>query len=94
MGVEAVLGRLVVVGRDHQDRVGAGLPGVAGEADRLGGRVGAGAGDHRQAAGGGLDHQLDHALVLGMGERRRLAGGADRHQAVSALLDVPFNQRL
>ena len=50
------------------------------------------AGDHRHAPGGRLDHQLDHALVLGMREGRRLAGGADRDQTVGSLVDVPLNQ--
>ena len=35
MGVEAVLGRLVVIGCDHQRGVGAGPLGVPGQADRL-----------------------------------------------------------
>ena len=47
---ETFLRRLVVVGRDHQHGVGAGLLGVAGEFDRLVGRVRPGAGDHRHAA--------------------------------------------
>ena len=51
VGVEAFLGRLVVVGRHDQGGVGAGALGVAGQADRLLGRVRAGAGDHRHAPG-------------------------------------------
>ena len=47
--VEPFLGRLVVVGRDDEKRVGARLLGVLGELDRLGRVVGAGAGDHRHA---------------------------------------------
>ena len=93
MGVQALLGRLVVIGRDHEDAVGADLLGVLAQADRLGGGIGAGAGDHRHAAGSRLDHQLDHALVLGVGQGRRLAGGADRDQTVGPLLDVPLDQR-
>jgi len=33
--VEALLGRLVVIGRDHQHRVGARLLGVLRQVDRL-----------------------------------------------------------
>ena len=43
--VEPFLGRLVVVGRHDEERVGAGLLGMARELDRLGGDVRAGAGD-------------------------------------------------
>ena len=50
VGVEPLLGRLVVVGRHDQGGVGAGALGVPGQADRLLGRVRAGAGDHRRAA--------------------------------------------
>ena len=91
MGVEPGLGRLVVVGRHHQQRVGAGALGVPAEVDRLGGGVRARAGDHRQPPGRRLDHQLDHPVVLGMAQRRRFAGGADRDQAMGTLLDVPLN---
>ncbi len=48
--VEALLGRLVVVRRDDQHRVGARLLRVTGEVDRLAGVVRAGAGDHRHPA--------------------------------------------
>ena len=48
--IEAFLRRLVVIGRDHEHRVGAGLFGVLGKRDRLLGRVRAGAGDDRHAA--------------------------------------------
>ena len=49
--------------------------------------VGAGAGDHRHAAGGVGDDGADNAEVLLVGHRGRLAGGADGHQAV----DPPFD---
>ena len=90
--VEAFLGRLVVIGRDHQHGVGAGLLGVAGQLDRLGGGVGAGAGDHRHAAGAASMQSSTTALVLVMGERRRFAGGADRHQAVRAGADLALDE--
>ena len=91
VGVEPGLGRLVVVGRHHQQRIGAGTLGVQAEIDRLGGGVRARAGDHRQPPGGRLDHQLDHPVMLGMAQRRRFAGGPDRHQPMRPLLDLPLN---
>ena len=92
MPIEAFLAGLVVIRRDHQHRVGARLLRVLGERNRLGGRVGAGARDHRHAALGLLHAPLDHAVVLFMGERRALARGADRHQPVGALGDLPIHQ--
>ena len=86
------LRRLVVVGRDHEAGVGAGLLGVAGEVDRLGGAVAARAGDHRNPAARHLDADLDDALVLLMGEGRAFAGGADGDQPLGALRDLPLHQ--
>ena len=62
--VEPLLGRLVVVGRDHQHGVGAGLLGVLRQADRLGGRVRARARDHRNPALGLIHAPFDDLLVL------------------------------
>ena len=90
--VEPALARLVVVGGDDERRVGADALGVAHQADRLLGVVRAGAGDHRDPAGCGLDDDLDAALVLGVGERRRLAGGADGDEPVASLGDVPLDE--
>jgi len=87
--VEPFLRRLVVVGRDHEQRVGAGFLGVPGEVDRLGRVVGTGAGDHGDTALRLGDRPFHNLLVLVMAERRALAGGADRHQALRALGDLP-----
>ena len=57
--VKPFLRRLVVVGRDHQHGIGAGLFGVLRELDRLVGRVRAGAGDHRHPALRLLDAPFD-----------------------------------
>ncbi|MPL67290.1 hypothetical protein SDC9_12981 [bioreactor metagenome] len=90
----AALRRLVVIGRHHERGIGAGGLGVADQLDPLGGRVRAGAGDHRHPAGGGLHHLLDHAVVFLVAQRRAFAGGADRDDAVRALRDVPLHQFL
>ena len=81
--VEALLVRLVVIGRHDQHGVGARLLGVAGKVDRLGRVVGAGAGDHRHPALRHLDADFDDALVLVVAQRRAFAGRADRHEAVA-----------
>ena len=91
--VHALLGRLVVVRRHHQHRVGARLLRMLGKFDRLPGRIGAGAGDHGNAALRLVDAPFDDALVLVMAHGRAFAGGADRHQAVGALGDLPAHQR-
>ena len=90
--IEPFLRRLVVIGRDHERAIGAGLLGVAGQLDGLGGRVRSGAGDHRHAAGSRLDAELDDLLVLVMGERRRFARRPARHEPVRALVDLPLDQ--
>ena len=64
VAVEPLLRGLVVIGDDDQRGIGAGMGRVAGEFDRFGGAVRAGAGNHRDAAGRGLDRDLDDALVL------------------------------
>ena len=92
MCVEAVLGRLVVVGRDDQGRIGAHLPRVLGETDRFARAVRARAGDHRHATPYGLDNHLDHAPVLDMAQGRTLTGRADRNHAVRPIGDVPVDE--
>src|SRR6185437_6657359 len=92
MLIEALLRRLVVVGRHHQHRVGAGLLGVAGEFDGLHRVVGARAGDDRHAPARLIDADVDDVAVLGVAQRRALAGGAGRHQAMRAGADLPIDQ--
>ena len=92
MLVHAFLGRLVVIGRDHEHGVGAGLLGMAREFDGLGGRVGARARDHRNAAARLIDAPFDHLVVLVMRQGGALAGGADRNQTVGTFGNLPFDQ--
>ncbi len=40
-----------------------------------------------------VDHDLDHAFVLGMAQRRAFAGRATGHKAMAALGDMPVDQR-
>jgi hypothetical protein len=79
---QALLGRLVVIGRDDEQRIRADgfsacwassiastvllEPAPAMTGTRL---------------GGDFDAEFDHPLVLVMGERRRFSRGADRHEA-------------
>ena len=64
--IHALLCGPVVIGRDDEGGVGAGLFGVTGQFDRLGGAVGAGAGDDGDAAVGDFDGHFDDALVFGV----------------------------
>ena len=93
MLVKSFLRRLVVIGRDHQHRIGAGLLGVLGEFDRLVRVVGAGARDDRHASARLVDADVDDAAVLGVAQGRALAGGADRHEPVRTRTDLPIDQR-
>ena len=92
MLVETFLAWAVVVRRHDQGRVGAHGLGVAHQVDRLLRRIGAGAGDHRHAARGRLDAQLDHLAVLLVAEGGGLTRGADRHDAVDARGDLALDQ--
>jgi hypothetical protein len=93
MGDQALLRRLVVVGRDDQRGVGAHGLRVLDEAHGLDGVVGPRPRDHRNAARGGLHDDLDHLLMLVMGQRRAFPGRAHRHEAVRAFGDLPLHQR-
>ena len=91
--VEALLGRLVVVGRHHQHGIRACLFGMLSEFDRFLGGIRAGARDHGHPPFGLGDAPLDDLLMLVMAERRALTGGADRHQAMDAARDLALDQR-
>ncbi len=94
MAVEAVLGGLVVVGRDREGRIGADLLRVAGQLDGLAGGIRPGAGDDRHPAARRFDAQLHDPHVLLVAEGGRLTGGADRNQPLGSLRDLPFDQPL
>ncbi len=91
MGDQALLGRLVVIRRDDEQRIGADGFGMLGKLDRFHRVVGAGAGNDRHALGGDFHAEFDHPLVLVMGERRRFPRGADRHEAGGSLGNLPFH---
>ena len=91
---QTALSGFVVIGRHHQDRIGPHAFGMTGKADRLNGVVGTSTGNHRDTAGGGLHHLLNHDLMLTVGQRGRLACCAHRHQAIRPLADVPFHKFL
>ncbi len=93
VGVDALLARPVVVGRDHQGCIRAHRLGVARQLDHLGGAVGAASGDHRGAPGHGLHAQLHHPTVLVVVQGRGLAGGADGSDPVDARRHLPLHER-
>ncbi len=92
MAVHALLRRTVVIGNDLQRGVGAAFLRMAGQRDRFRGRVAAGAGDDRDAAGDVIDGQLDEFAML----FRRHGGGFARRahddDRVRAFRDVPVDQ--
>ena len=93
MRIEAALARLVVIGRDHQHRVGAGRLRMLRQLDSLARVVGARPGDDRNAAGRRLDAELHDAGMLLVRQRRRFARRADRHESRRALANLPVHER-
>ena len=87
--VEPFLGRLVVVGRDDEKRVGARLLGVLCEVDRLGRVVRAGAGDDRHAPLRLIYAPFHDSLVLVMRQSRTFAGRAHGDEPLRPVLDLP-----
>ena len=94
MRVHSRLGRLVVVGHDGQDRVGAGRFGILAQFDRLAGRIGAGAGDDRYPAARGVDRNADDGVVLGPIQVGRFTGRAAHDQRSGAFLDLTIAKAL
>ena len=92
MAEQAFRARLVVVGGDDQHGVGAGLVRLPGELDGLLGRIGAGAGDHRDPPARRRDHGAHDVHVLLVGEGGRFAGRPDGHEAVDPALDLVLDQ--
>lgn len=74
MLIQPFLGRLIVVRRYRQATHYAGIGKAAGERNGFSGGVGAGTGDHRNAAVGQLQRLQYHVDVLVMGKRCGLAG--------------------
>ena len=66
---------------DHGDTGRAGRRRMLGQRDRVGRRLRAAVGDHRQLAGG---ERREHLLPLGDREQDPLAGRAEREDAVDA----------
>jgi hypothetical protein len=87
VGEHAGLGGLVVIRRDDHDRVGAGLLAGLVELHRVGGLVGAAAGDDLRPAGRDGLADLDELELLRVGERAGLAGGGGDDDAVGAGVD-------
>ena len=90
--VQTFLARPVVVRRDVQQRVGAGILGRLRQRERFARGIAAGAGDHRHATARGFDGRRDDGDVLFDVERRGLTGRADRDDPVHAAFDLPVNQ--
>ena len=90
--LQTLLGRLVVVGGDHQQGIRPRRLGVAREIHRFRRRVGAGPGDHRHAARGLVDADFYDSLVLVVAEGGRFPRRADGDQAGGAFLDLPAHQ--
>ena len=90
--VKPFLRRLIVIGCDDEDGIGAGAFGMPGKFNRLRGRVRARARYDRDPATGLLDAPFDDLFVLIVGQRRALPGRADRNQASGALGDLPIDE--
>ena len=91
-GHQAPLGGLVVIGRDHQDRVGPVGTGAFGELHRIVGLVGARAGNNRHPSIHPLTGKGNGPAVLRVGQGGALPRGAADDQGVDPLLNLPVNQ--
>ena len=91
-GHHAALGRLVVVRRHHQCRIGTDFLGKLNKTDAFERVVGARARNHRHATCGGFDNHINDHLMFVMGQGRAFASGAHGNQRRRAFGDVPLNQ--
>jgi hypothetical protein len=90
--VEAFLGGLVVVGRDGEDAAHAQVFEFARQFDDFARVVAARAAQHRHAALGLIDRDLDNAQVFGAREGGAFAGGAAGDQEVDARIYLAAHQ--
>ena len=89
---EAILGRFIVIGRNHQGRIRAAFCGMLGQLDRLARRIRTGPGNHRNASLGDFDTDLNHPMVFGMTQSRRFSGRPTRNQPIGSGNDLPFDK--
>ncbi len=94
MLIQTFLRRLVVIGRDNENSIGADGLGVMRQLQHFGGVVRARAGDHLDPAGGFFDAALHQVAVFFHAQRRGLARRADRHKAVHTRGDLILDQTL
>src|SRR5262249_46221195 len=94
VAIETFLGRLVVVGIDHEGARGPRLPGVAGGGGRFRGGGGPRPRDDVGPAARPLGGGLHAAPVLVVAQGRRLSRGAARYDAVRALGHVHLDKLL
>jgi hypothetical protein len=94
MGHEAALRRLVVVRRDDDDPVGAGLLGGLGQLEGLGGRIRPGAADQLALAPDRVTDRAEQVGLLLVGKGRRLAGRAHDEDRVGAVVREPGSELL
>ena len=87
VGAQAGPVGLVVVGRDDQRGVGAGVGGHLGQLARVAGVVGAGAADQQRVLADLGPHRAEQLDRLLVGQGRALAGGAADDQPVRAVLE-------
>ena len=92
MAVEALLRRLIVIGRDDEKAVGAGAFRETRQFDRFLRIVRTRPGDDGNAALGLADTGRDHFTMLLMRKRGTLPGRADRHKPMRAVDDLPIRQ--
>lgn len=83
---------LVVIGHDRQNRVGAGLLGVAGKIDCFSGRIGASAGQNGHALVGDFNADFNHTAMFFVADRGAFARRADGNKPVRALGDLPIDK--
>jgi len=92
MAEQALRSGLVVIGGDLEGAVGPHFFRPLGQIDRLGGGVGAGAGEDFDPARGKFHRVGDDLNMLLIIQRGRFARRAHRHQTVHLLGNLPIHQ--
>src|SRR5690242_8446954 len=92
MLIDAFLRRSVVIGRNHQRAVCAGLFRLAGEANRFVGGVRSGPRDHWDSLVYSVYDGANDLIMLLVTQGRRFAGGAARDNSMRPVLQVKVDQ--
>ena len=90
MAVQAILHRLVVVGHDGEDGIGASGFRVLRQLDRMSRRIGSGSGDDRNSAARDINRNANENVMFCRPQRWRFARCSADHKCGGTLADLAF----